>query len=221
MRKRDIVIALSAFGVALVLAGGSALLWRVHQQNRKQLLSNSQEQGSSDSSTGASGLSVGGGTAAANLGQLDSSGQSQQGASSGGGSSGSSSSSSGATDTSKFVQYDKYKDSQHALFGDIKVGTGAELTNGKKGSVYYKLWLTNGALVDQSPVSASGQPQPFAFTLGSHQVIPGWEEAISGMKVGGIRLMIVPPAVGYGAQGQGTVPPNAVLVFQVQLLDVR
>ncbi len=165
-----------------------------------------------DDSSKPGGLSVSG--QADNLGQLGGQGKGSQ---SGGGSSGSSSDINPAT----FSEYNKYQNNTDALFGDIQIGHGAQLNAGQKASIYYKAWLTNGALVDQSPVSSAGQPQPYSFTLGAHQVIPGLEEGIYGMKVGGKRLIIVPPAVGYGSQGQGAVPANAILVFQVQLLSVQ
>lgn len=119
-----------------------------------------------------------------------------------------------------FKQYDQYKDSKDALFADIVVGSGAEVTNGQKVAVYYKGWLTNGELFDQSRADGDGNPQTFTFEIGKHEVIAGWEQDIVGMKVGGIRRMIIPPAVGYGATGQGeTIPPNSVLVFDVQLIN--
>ena len=201
--------------LAVILAGGF-LSW--HDSRKNPLTNASQASGglvSADQSSDSSGLSVSSG---ANLGQLGGN-QSQSGSSSN--NSSNSSGSSSGLDPSTFTQYDKYKSSQSALFGDIKVGSGAALTSGHKAEVYYKGWLTNGTLIDQSPASASGQPQAFAFTLGAHEVIPGWEEAIYGMKAGGTRLMIIPPAVGYGAQGKGLVPPNAVLIFEVQLLSVQ
>ncbi|GAC1391552.1 MAG: hypothetical protein NVSMB46_04510 [Candidatus Saccharimonadales bacterium] len=115
-----------------------------------------------------------------------------------------------------FSQYDQYKDSKTSLFGDIKVGTGGEATAGKKVAVSYSGWLTSGQLFDQS-----GSGKPFAFVLGSHTVIPGWEEGIAGLKVGGKRRLIVPPAAGYGTQGKGPIPPNAVLIFDVELVAVQ
>lgn len=128
---------------------------------------------------------------------------------------------SSAFDPATFKDYEKYKDGTGALFGDAQKGDGAELTDGKKAAVYYKGWLTNGTLFDQSRAGSDGKLQPFVFTMGAHQVIPGWEQALAGMKVGGVRLVIVPPSVGYGASGQGSIPPNAVLVFQVQLAAVQ
>lgn len=130
-------------------------------------------------------------------------------------SNGNSNSSSSAPGPESFKEYEKYKDSQNALFGDVQQGTGSEATVGKKVAVYYKGWLTNGQLFDQSVNST------FVFKLGDRQVIPGWEQTIPGMKIGGIRRIIVPPSVGYGAQGQGPIPGNSVLVFDVQLVAVE
>lgn len=124
-------------------------------------------------------------------------------------------------DPATFAQYDKYKDGQGAMFAELLPGEGAELTANKKAAVYYKGWLTDGKLFDMSRTGVDGKLEPFIFTLGARQVIPGWEQALAGMKVGGVRFLIIPPAVGYGAQGQASIPPNSVLVFQVQLLAVE
>jgi FKBP-type peptidyl-prolyl cis-trans isomerase FkpA len=120
-----------------------------------------------------------------------------------------------------FGQYEQYKDGQSALFGDIEVGSGNEAISGKKVAVYYKGWLTNGTLFDQSRPGEDGQLQPFVFTLGAGQVIKGWEQSVAGMKVGGTRRLIIPPSVGYGAQAQGNIPANSVLIFDVQLLAIQ
>ncbi len=222
MTKREIITTVSGFTAAIVLIGGG-LWWHGHsgsqtnKNNANQTVGNhliSLDQSSPSSNSG--GLSVSG-SGAADLGQLGGNQSSQGSSNKSSGSSGAS----GDVDPSTFSQYDKYKSSQNALFGDIQKGSGAELAAGQKASIYYKGWLTNGALVDQSPVSSGGQPQPFSFTLGAHQVINGLEEGVAGMKAGGKRLVIVPPAVGYGSQGQGVVPPNAVLIFEVQLLSVQ
>ena len=117
-----------------------------------------------------------------------------------------------------FKQYDQYKEGQAALFADIVVGTGNEVTATSKVAVTYKGWLTDGTLFDQSKTDDKGALQPFTFQEGAHSVIPGWEQDIVGMKVGGSRRFIVPSAVGYGAKGQGPIPANAVLVFDVQLV---
>lgn len=121
-----------------------------------------------------------------------------------------------------FQEYDKYKDGTTALFGELVAGTGAEVGANSKVAVYYKGWLTNGTLFDQSRNDPkTNQLQPFVFQMGAQSVITGWEQGIFGMKVGGTRRLIIPPAVGYGATGQGPIPGNAVLVFDVQLLEVE
>lgn len=121
-----------------------------------------------------------------------------------------------------FLQYDQYKDSKEALFGELVAGTGAAAEINKQITVYYKGWLTNGKLFDESKLDKpGGKLQPLSFTVGAGEVISGWEQAIIGMKVGGTRRMIIPPSVGYGATGKAPVPPNAVMVFDVQLIDVK
>lgn len=120
-----------------------------------------------------------------------------------------------------FGQYEQYKNGQNGLFGDIVVGTGNAVAVGQKMAVYYKGWLTNGHMFDQSKTGNDGKLQPFVLTLGAHQVIRGWEEALVGMKVGGTRRIIVPPAAGYGATAQGSIPANSVLVFDVELLAIQ
>jgi FKBP-type peptidyl-prolyl cis-trans isomerase len=205
----------------LLLVGGGWWLWHGHQTKTVSHRTpggpsqNVIPLGGQESKSDTGGLSVSAG-GASNLGQLggNQSGQSSNGASG-------SSNSQSSVNPAQFAQYDKYKDTSNALFGDIKKGDGAELTAGKKAAVYYKGWLTNGQLFDQSRSNSDGSLQPFIFTLGAHEVIPGWEQAIYGMKTGGSRLLIVPPAVGYGANGQGPIPPNAVLVFEVQLVQVQ
>ena len=103
-------------------------------------------------------------------------------------------------------------------YWDIKIGTGATATSGKKVSVHYTGWLTNGTKFD----SSVDRKQPFEFTLGAGMVIKGWDEGVAGMKVGGKRRLEIPPALGYGARGAGgVIPPNATLIFDVELLDVK
>ncbi len=118
-----------------------------------------------------------------------------------------------------FGQYEQYKSNEMALFADLKQGTGAEVSAGSKAQVLYKGYFTNGQIFDQSQTDESGKLVPFVFTVGEHKVITGWEQAIIGMKVGGTRRFVVPPTVGYGETGQGPIPGNAVLIFDVQLLN--
>ncbi len=101
---------------------------------------------------------------------------------------------------------------------DLKVGTGAEATAGKKVKVHYTGWLTNGTKFD----SSVDRGTPFEFSLGAGQVIQGWDKGVAGMKVGGKRKLTIPSDLGYGATGAGNViPPNATLVFEVELLGVN
>lgn len=114
-----------------------------------------------------------------------------------------------------FTQYDKYKDAKTALFGEITTGTGAEAVADKELSITYKVWLTNGQLIDQTG------SQQFTFVMGAKKVIPGLEQGVAGMRVGGRRLVIAPPATAYGDKGKEGIPPNSVLVFEVELVDLR
>ena len=101
---------------------------------------------------------------------------------------------------------------------DVVVGTGAEAAKGKLVSVHYTGWLTDGKRFD----SSKDRGQPFQFGLGRGQVIKGWDDGVQGMKVGGKRKLTIPPEMGYGAAGAGgVIPPNATLVFEVELLDVK
>jgi FKBP-type peptidyl-prolyl cis-trans isomerase len=100
---------------------------------------------------------------------------------------------------------------------DLTPGTGAEATAGKKVQVHYTGWLTNGTKFD----SSKDRGDPFEFPLGGGRVIKGWDEGVQGMKVGGKRKLTIPPGLGYGARGAGgVIPPNATLVFEVELLGV-
>ena len=100
---------------------------------------------------------------------------------------------------------------------ELVVGSGADARSGQKVSVHYTGWLTNGTKFD----SSKDRGDPFIFPLGKGQVIKGWDEGVQGMKVGGRRKLTIPPALGYGARGAGgVIPPNATLVFEVELLSV-
>jgi FKBP-type peptidyl-prolyl cis-trans isomerase len=101
---------------------------------------------------------------------------------------------------------------------EMVVGTGAEAQKGKLVSVHYTGWLTDGKKFD----SSKDRGQPFQFSLGRGQVIQGWDEGVSGMKVGGKRKLTIPPELGYGKAGAGgVIPPDATLVFEVELLAVK
>ena len=107
-------------------------------------------------------------------------------------------------------------------YTDTNVGTGAEATKGHKVSVHYTGWLYNNGAKGAKFDSSLDRGQPFAFGLGAGQVIQGWDEGVAGMKVGGKRTLIIPPELGYGARGAGgVIPPNATLIFDVELLGVK
>ena len=102
-------------------------------------------------------------------------------------------------------------------YWDIKVGTGQEAKNGDHVKVHYTGWLTSGKKFDSS---VGGKP--FEFRIGNGDVIKGWEEGVSGMKVGGKRQLKIPPDLAYGKDGYpGAIPPNATLVFDVQLIGIQ
>lgn len=115
--------------------------------------------------------------------------------------------SSGATD----MQNDKL------VIQDEVVGTGAEAVAGKSVTVNYVGTLTDGTKFD----SSYDRNQPFTFTLGAGEVIKGWDQGVAGMKIGGKRKLTIPPSLGYGATGQGPIPPNSTLIFEVELLGVN
>jgi FKBP-type peptidyl-prolyl cis-trans isomerase FkpA len=103
-------------------------------------------------------------------------------------------------------------------YEDLQVGSGDEAVAGKRVEVHYTGWLTDGTKFD----SSHNHGQPFAFQLGAGKVIKGWDEGVVGMKVGGKRKLTIPPDLGYGARGAGSViPPNATIVFEVELLNVK
>jgi FKBP-type peptidyl-prolyl cis-trans isomerase len=103
-------------------------------------------------------------------------------------------------------------------YADIKIGSGKEAVSGDSVTVHYSGWLENGKRFDSSVI----RNKPLSFKLGRGTVIAGWEEGIAGMKVGGIRQLVIPPDLAYGEYGAaGVIPPNATLIFDVQLLKVK
>ena len=101
---------------------------------------------------------------------------------------------------------------------DTVIGQGAAAAVGRGVVVHYAGWLADGTQFD----SSKEKQDPFEFTLGKKEVIPGWEEGLKGMKVGGKRKLTIPPDLGYGTRGAGgVIPPNATLLFEVELLAVR
>jgi FKBP-type peptidyl-prolyl cis-trans isomerase len=107
-------------------------------------------------------------------------------------------------------------------YTDTKTGDGATAASGNKVSVHYTGWLYNNDAKGAKFDSSVDRGKPFQFTLGAHQVIAGWDEGVAGMKVGGKRTLIIPPELGYGARGAGgVIPPNATLMFDVELLGVQ
>ncbi len=102
-------------------------------------------------------------------------------------------------------------------YEDLVEGNGAVAAAGQRVKVHYSGWLTDGSKFD----SSLDRDDPFVFPLGGGRVIRGWDEGVQGMKVGGTRKLTIPPQLGYGAAGAGgVIPPNATLVFEIQLLEI-
>lgn len=103
---------------------------------------------------------------------------------------------------------------------DLAAGTGAAAKAGDTVVVHYTGWLPDGRAFD----SSRDRGEPFSFTLGQGMVIPGWEEGVAGMRIGGQRQLVIPPDLAYGSEGAGggeVIPPNATLVFDVELIEIR
>lgn len=108
---------------------------------------------------------------------------------------------------------------------DLRVGTGAEATNGRRVTVNYSGWLYAAGAADNKGTlfdsSLSAGRTPFVFLIGGGGVIAGWDRGVTGMRVGGQRRLIIPPELAYGASGNGPIPGNATLVFDIELLAVQ
>jgi FKBP-type peptidyl-prolyl cis-trans isomerase FkpA len=108
------------------------------------------------------------------------------------------------------------KKSDNLYYQDLVVGTGAEAISGRRLGMTYSGWLANG-----TPFDSNVGGENFVFNLGGGQVIAGWDQGIVGMKVGGRRRLVIGSALGYGTRGQGAIPPNATLVFVVELKTLQ
>lgn len=107
---------------------------------------------------------------------------------------------------------------------DLKAGSGAEAREGRRVSVHYTGWLYHPTKPDHKGRqfdSSRGRGQPYDLTIGAGEVIPGWEEGLVGMKAGGQRRLVIPPSMAYGRRGQGDIPPDATLVFDLELMAVQ
>ncbi len=106
-------------------------------------------------------------------------------------------------------------------YEDTIIGSGAQATKGKSVTVHYTGWLYNGGVQGAKFDSSKDRRDPFVFSLGAGMVIRGWDEGVAGMQVGGVRTLIIPAELGYGARGAGgVIPPNATLKFDVELLGI-
>ena len=107
-------------------------------------------------------------------------------------------------------------------YDDITEGSGATAQAGQEARVHYTGWLYNDGSQGRKFDSSKDRGQPFEFELGAGMVIRGWDEGVAGMKIGGTRRLVIPPELGYGARGAGgVIPPNATLLFEVELLGLR
>ena len=116
-------------------------------------------------------------------------------------------------------------DQAELVISEVAMGSGAEAVEGNNVSVHYTGWLYDKSAADNKGKkfdSSRDRGQPFEFPLGAGRVIKGWDQGVAGMKVGGQRTLIIPPGLGYGSRGAGgVIPPNATLIFDVELLNVR
>ena len=113
-------------------------------------------------------------------------------------------------------QEESFEQNSEVIKEDILIGEGVEVQNGDTLQVHYIGTLEDGTKFD----SSRDREEPFEFTLGAGQVIMGWDQGLLGMKVGGIRKLTIPPELGYGENGQGSIPANATLIFEVEILSI-
>jgi peptidylprolyl isomerase len=114
------------------------------------------------------------------------------------------------------------KTSSGLQYEDVKVGTGDSPKKGQLAVVHYTGWLWENGAKGKKFDSSVDRGQPFTFPVGQGRVIKGWDEGVSTMKVGGKRILLIPPDLGYGSRGAGgAIPPNATLIFEVELLEVK
>jgi FKBP-type peptidyl-prolyl cis-trans isomerase FkpA len=106
---------------------------------------------------------------------------------------------------------------------DLRAGTGAAATLGLELTVEYTGWIYDGSQTEQKgpQFETSRGREPLVFTLGANQVIQGWDQGLIGLRVGGLRRLVIPPSLAYGGVRNGPIPPNATLIFEVELLDVQ
>ncbi len=131
--------------------------------------------------------------------------------------------------TTGVLALSEFADAQHVVttpsglkYIDVKVGTGASPRTGQTCVMNYTGWLYEGGKKGAKFDSSLDHGEPFEFKVGMHQVIAGWDEGVASMKVGGKRTLVIPPALGYGARGAGgVIPPNATLLFDVDLLAIK
>jgi FKBP-type peptidyl-prolyl cis-trans isomerase len=130
-----------------------------------------------------------------------------------------------AADPAARAALDRFIEVQNGLkYMDTKLGDGAVATSGSRVVVNYTGWLSKDGAAEKGKKfdSSLDRNQPFTFQIGKGEVIQGWDDGVSGMKVGGERILIIPPELGYGSHGKGAViPPNSTLIFDVQLLKIE
>ena len=124
-------------------------------------------------------------------------------------------------DSKKAAEPEKIATKSGLTYMDLVVGEGDEAVAGQMVEVHYTGWLDDGGKKGKKFDSSVDRGKPFGFPLGGGRVIKGWDEGVAGMKVGGKRTLIIPPALGYGERGAGgVIPPNATLIFDVELIKV-